>query len=138
MRCCLKDNLPSVDGIINKMASGIEKVIGFSEPEEGPLSNFHTYAPDMMQLFAKGIKENEHLITDQFNTSLGKINTSAVNVPVENGSGTVATAPQITNIIQVEGGMTISNDYDSYRFAEKVSEALKNLQMSDAIAYGGV
>jgi hypothetical protein len=92
----------------------------------------------MMQLFAKGIKDNENLITDQFNASLGKINTSAVNIPVGNGNGTVATAPQITNIIQVEGGMQISNDYDSYRFAEKVSEALKNLQMSDAIAYGGV
>ena len=39
--------------------------LGFSEPEKGPLSNFHTYAPDMMQLFASGIKDNLWRITDQ-------------------------------------------------------------------------
>jgi phage-related protein len=134
----IKKKMGDLKNCIKDIANAVKSMIGFSEPEEGPLSNFHTYAPDMMQLFAKGIKDNENLITDQFNASLGKINTSAVNIPVGNGNGTVATAPQITNIIQVEGGMQISNDYDSYRFAEKVSEALKNLQMSDAIAYGGV
>jgi phage-related protein len=134
----IKKKMGDLKNCIKDIANAVKSMIGFSEPEEGPLSNFHTYAPDMMELFAKGIKENENLITDQFNSSLGKINTSAVNIPVGNGNGTVATAPQITNIIQVEGGMQISNDYDSYRFAEKVSEALKNLQMSDAIAYGGV
>ncbi len=47
------------------VAQTVRDFIGFSEPEKGPLSNFHTYAPDMMMLFAQGIKENEHLITDQ-------------------------------------------------------------------------
>lgn len=134
----IKKKMGDLRNCIKEIANAVKSMIGFSEPEEGPLSNFHTYAPDMMELFAKGIKDNENLITDQFNASLGKINTSAVNIPVGNGNGTGATAPQITNIIQVEGGMQISNDYDSYRFAEKVSEALKNLQMSDTIAYGGV
>ena len=39
-------------------------MLGFSEPEEGPLSDFHTYAPDMMKLFAKGITDNAGLVTD--------------------------------------------------------------------------
>jgi riboflavin synthase alpha subunit len=34
--------------------------------------------------------------------------------------------------------MQISNDYDSYRLGEKISEVLKNLQIGDSIAYGGV
>ena len=50
---------------VKGVAQGIRNFLGFSEPEEGPLSNFHTYAPDMMQLFAKGIRDNEHLVTDQ-------------------------------------------------------------------------
>jgi phage-related protein len=45
----------SVKGI----AQGIRDYIGFSEPEEGPLSNFHTYAPDMMDLFMQGIREGQ-------------------------------------------------------------------------------
>lgn len=49
---------------VKGLASKIKSFLGFSEPEEGPLSNFHTYAPDMMQLFAKGITDNRGLITD--------------------------------------------------------------------------
>ena len=57
-----------LDGV-KDIAQGIKDFLGFSEPKLGPLSNFHTYAPDMMQLFAKGIKDNEHLITDQIGKS---------------------------------------------------------------------
>lgn len=49
---------------VKGVASGIKKILGFSEPDEGPLSNFHTFAPDMMKLFAKGITDNQHLVTD--------------------------------------------------------------------------
>lgn len=54
---------------IKDIGQGIRNLIGFSEPKEGPLSNFHTYAPDMMKLFAKGIKDNENLVTDQLEKS---------------------------------------------------------------------
>lgn len=54
---------------ISNIAGGIGDFIGFSEPKKGPLSNFHTFAPDMMELFAKGIKDNERLITDQIGKS---------------------------------------------------------------------
>ena len=49
---------------IKGLAGKIKNFLGFSEPEEGPLSNFHTYAPDMMKLFAQGITDNRSLITD--------------------------------------------------------------------------
>ena len=47
------------------VAQTVKDYLGFSEPKKGPLSNFHTYAPDMMDLFIKGIKENEKKLTDQ-------------------------------------------------------------------------
>jgi len=56
-------------GTVRSIGQGIKNMLGFSEPKEGPLSDFHTYAPDMMQLFAKGIRDNEHLITDQIQRS---------------------------------------------------------------------
>jgi len=49
---------------VKGFADKIKSLLGFSEPEEGPLSDFHTYAPDMMKLFAKGIRDNERLVTD--------------------------------------------------------------------------
>ena len=54
---------------VSDIAGSIADFIGFSEPEKGPLSNFHTYAPDMMKLFAQGIHENERIVTDQIQKS---------------------------------------------------------------------
>lgn len=65
----LQDKLQALKDKAVAIAQEIKNVIGFSEPKEGPLSNFHTYAPDMMQLFAKGIRDNENLITDAISSS---------------------------------------------------------------------
>ena len=54
---------------MTNMASEIWKRIHFSEPDEGPLSNFSSYAPDMMALFAKGIRDNEGLVRSQMERS---------------------------------------------------------------------
>ena len=53
----------SADNAAKSMASSIKSYVGFSEPEKGPLSNFHTYAPDMIDLWAKGIKQNMYKVT---------------------------------------------------------------------------
>lgn len=60
----IKDKLANLTGTITGIASKIKKLLGFSEPEEGPLKDFHTYAPDMMKLFAQGITDNAYLVTD--------------------------------------------------------------------------
>ena len=46
------------------IGSTIKDYIGFSEPDKGPLSNFHTFAPDMMKLFTQGIEENLGMVED--------------------------------------------------------------------------
>ena len=61
----IKAKVGAVVDAVKGVAGKVRAFLGFSEPDEGPLSNFHTYAPDMMELFAKGIRDNEHLITDQ-------------------------------------------------------------------------
>ncbi|MBR4078227.1 MAG: hypothetical protein IKK17_06445 [Oscillospiraceae bacterium] len=38
----------------------IKDFVGFSEPDKGPLSNFHTYMPDMIDLMVEGIEGNQH------------------------------------------------------------------------------
>lgn len=55
------------DSILD-IADTVADFIGFSEPKKGPLSKFHTFAPDMLELYAQGIRENMHLVTDQMNT----------------------------------------------------------------------
>lgn len=60
----IKDKFAALKDSVKGVASTVKKMLGFSEPEEGPLSDFHTYAPDMMKLFAKGIRDNAHLVTE--------------------------------------------------------------------------
>ena len=43
---------------VKDVARTIKSYIGFSEPEKGPLSNFHTYMPDMINLMKEGIEGN--------------------------------------------------------------------------------
>lgn len=50
---------------VQNIAQGVRDFLGFSEPEKGPLSNFHTFAPDMIDLFTKGIKENKKSIFNE-------------------------------------------------------------------------
>lgn len=60
----IKDRFAALKDSLKGVASLVKSMLGFSEPEEGPLSDFHTYAPDMMRLFAKGILDNADLVTD--------------------------------------------------------------------------
>lgn len=75
------------DGICD-IGAGIVDFLGFSEPEKGPLSNFHTFAPDMMKLFAEGVEQNIGLVTgsvedasEQIADALsGDLSNAAINV----------------------------------------------------------
>ena len=55
----IKAKFQNVREAMQSLGELIKSLIGFSEPEIGPLSDFHTYAPDMIDLFTKGIRENE-------------------------------------------------------------------------------
>ena len=79
-----------IDGIMSKFeslkssvkqcAQAVKDFLGFSEPEEGPLSNFHTFAPDMMDLFAQGITENVGVVKDALTSATSDIMGSSIDV----------------------------------------------------------
>lgn len=54
----IKEKVGALTDEIEAVAEDIAAFLGFSEPDKGPLSNFHTFAPDMMDLFTKGIRDN--------------------------------------------------------------------------------
>ena len=56
-----------LESCMSSLAGLVKDYVGFSEPKKGPLSNFHTYAPDMMDLFAQGIRDNKNMVVDEFN-----------------------------------------------------------------------
>lgn len=58
----IKAKWDSLKNTVSNVAGTIRSYLHFTEPDVGPLSDFHTYAPDMMELFAKGIKDNERML----------------------------------------------------------------------------
>lgn len=57
-----------ISGAISKVTSAARSVayavssyLHFSEPDVGPLSNFHTFMPDMLKLMSSGIRANSYL-----------------------------------------------------------------------------
>lgn len=65
----IKSGIGDIGDAANFAAQTIADFLGFSEPEKGPLSNFHTFAPDMMALFAKGVKDNTDDVRRQIEES---------------------------------------------------------------------
>lgn len=61
----IKERIQHVIDTIKDLAQSIRDLLGFSEPKLGPLSDFHAFAPDMMELFAQGIRENANLVTNE-------------------------------------------------------------------------
>ena len=53
-----------LNAVLSIIPEPIRAYCGFSEPDKGPLSDFHTYAPDMMKLYASGIKKNAYRVKD--------------------------------------------------------------------------
>ena len=60
----IKEKWQHLKDTVKNVANTVKEFLGFSEPEKGPLSDFHTYAPDMMDLYAKGINDNVGKVED--------------------------------------------------------------------------
>ena len=93
-------------GAIEDFAQGVADRIGFSEPELGPLSDFHTYAPDMMELFAQGIEDNQDLVASAMDKSLSfkpAVDTSSMNMASTMDGRYVAEQPTINLTLEVDG-----------------------------------
>ena len=96
----IKSKFSAVGDAVKGLGSKIKDFLGFSEPDEGPLSDFHTYAPDMMRLFAQGIKDNENIVTDQLEKSFDFQDILGDNIGVDAiGSTTI----NHTGTIRLEG-----------------------------------
>ena len=55
----IKGALNLVGDAVKAVAQKIKDFIGFSEPSHGPLSDFHCYAPDMVDLFCEGLEDSK-------------------------------------------------------------------------------
>ena len=104
----IRNGISKVVSAAKSLASSIRSYIGFSEPEKGPLSDFHTYMPDMIDLMVKGINDNK-------SRAVGAISgvAAAISDEVQNGDyGTVGISTEAQVSSSLAGfGDTIANSF---------------------------
>lgn len=118
-------SIPLVADAARDAARTIKDYLGFSEPEKGPLSDFHTYMPDMMRLMASGIYGSMGLLS-RASEAIAETLVPEVYLPdfrdlPANGTGTAGTTVQYGDVhIEIYG----AEGQDVNEIAEAVSERL--------------
>lgn len=130
----IKERWQKLKDTVFDVANSIKDFLGFSEPKKGPLSNFHTYAPDMMELFAQGVRDNESVVTDQIAKSFD-FGEQTIGFGTDYSGAVGSSVATGTNF----GGVTINingaNYTDEQSLAEAITEALQNMTDRKAAIY---
>lgn len=105
---------------VETVAKAIEERLGFSEPDKGPLADFHTFAPDMMQLFAQGIREGQGLL----DAAIGDVFDLGPLIAAQNGGGQNFNYGGVNVTIYGAEGQSADELYDvfSRRLAQDVAD----------------
>lgn len=96
----IKDSFSDLESTMESFGEMIYDYIHFSEPDKGALSNFETYAPDMVHSFAKGIHDNAHVVENEMQ-DLSSVMDSALRIPSYTPYRATQTAPTTA---QAQGG----------------------------------
>ena len=77
------------------VAQTVKDFLGFSEPKDGPLSNFHTFAPDMIDLFIQGLRQGQRRLQTQLEETFDPAGMTAgiADVTVGGAGGMAVTIP---------------------------------------------
>ena len=135
----IKAKWENLKNTVTDLASTIKSLLGFSEPEDGPLSNFHTYAPDMMMLFAQGIKDNIGLIQNALGSVAGTISTDfqTAQISSNNYSGINNPLENISGVLGANTGDSGDIVIPVYIGQEKLDTIILNAQQRHALVSGG-
>ena len=135
----IKAKWENLKNTVKDLANSIKDLLGFSEPKLGPLSNFHTFAPDMMELFASGIRDNLGLIQNALGDVTGTIATdfSAAEIAPNNYSGIADPNEALYGIIGANTGDGGDIVIPVYIGQEKLDTIILNAQQRHALVSGG-
>lgn len=135
----IKAKWEKLKSTVTDLASTIKSLLGFSEPEVGPLSNFHTFAPDMMELFASGIKQNLGLITDAMGLVTGTLATdfTMAQIAPNNYSAVANPYENLNDALGANMGTQGDLIIPVYIGQEKLDTIILNAQQRHALVSGG-
>lgn len=133
----IKSKIGDVAQSMADVANTIKQYIHFTEPDIGPLSDFHTYAPDMMKEFAQGLIGSKDILTsavsDAFDLKpyIMSLDRSARTMASNTAPDVISSANGNVNVI-----VTLQGDADRL-FRVMSYEAQRNRQITGQSALAG-
>lgn len=82
------NGISAVGSAVSSVADTIASFLHFSEPDVGPLSNFHTFMPDMIALMSSGIKSNLPVLAGAAEQAAGLLDFSKTATRTAGNTGT--------------------------------------------------
>lgn len=116
---------------VKGVADKIKSFLGFSEPEDGPLSDFHTYMPDMIDLMASGITSGKKKVKDALEGMTGEMSVIAKANVVSKATGRGATGGT-TGRRTVTQNVNINNQFNGDRAGQQKSSEAMDKAAGDA------
>ena len=116
---------------VKGVADKIKSFLGFSEPEDGPLSDFHTYMPDMIDLMASGIASGKKKVKDALEGMTGEMSVIAKANVVSKATGRGATGGT-TGRRTVTQNVNINNQFNGDRAGQQKSSEAMDKAAGDA------
>lgn len=141
----MEGKFTDLQGVCEKGAGIIRSIFGFSEPEIGPLSNFHTYAPDMIKLWCSGVKSNLGMIDSSTDSLTGRVEDGFataldyVSGLINGGMSDDLTIRPILDLSEIQNGTRLldsmlsnGSTYPLYGTSSLASSAAYNMQSSNS------
>lgn len=117
----------AVKGVANK----IKSFLGFSVPEDGPLSDFDTYMPDMIELMTKGINAGKDKIRGALESLTGEMSVITKANVVSPSTAAVATGSTQSSRT-VTQNIEINNQFNGDRAGQQKSSEAMDKATSDS------
>ena len=124
----IQSKIDAVKAKVAELAAAIASYIHFSEPDVGPLSNFHTFMPDMIDMMVKGIDQGIPKLQNAMNNMTGNM-----ALQLQNG-GSLGTSVANTNNININ--VYGAQGQDPNALVDIIEERLTENMMRRGAAFG--
>ena len=123
--------ISKVGDAVKGVADKIKSFLGFSVPEDGPLSDFDTYMPDMIELMTKGINAGKDKIRGALESLTGEMSVITKANVVSPSTAAVATGSTQSSRT-VTQNIEINNQVNGDRAGQQKSSEAMDKATSDS------
>ena len=123
--------ISKVGDAVKGVADKIKSFLGFSVPEDGPLSDFDTYMPDMIELMTKGINASKDKIRGALESLTGEMSVITKANVVSPSTAAVATGSTQSSRT-VTQNIEINNQFNGDRAGQQKSSEAMDKATSDS------